>query len=147
MHSATYTAIIGSTLATQKLAESITNPGQDHCRNHCNQRVPNSKLLIFWSHPPGLNRRPADYESWEVRFSGSLLFAQECAKRLSGARLEHVGLVHDCSRAITKLNPSPCESPCSSHHCFLRAGALLLTSARCAAPALKNPAQEKRQSY
>jgi hypothetical protein len=30
----------------------------DPCTTLCN-----CKLLILWSHPPGLNRRPADYES------------------------------------------------------------------------------------
>jgi hypothetical protein len=24
--------------------------------------MPDRRLLILWSHPPGLNRRPADYE-------------------------------------------------------------------------------------
>jgi hypothetical protein len=36
---------------------------QDHCKNHCKFDRRKVNLLILWSHPPGSNRRPADYES------------------------------------------------------------------------------------
>jgi hypothetical protein len=33
------------------------------------------KLLIPWSHPPGSNRRPADYETIRVKSHASLFFS------------------------------------------------------------------------
>src|SRR6202167_6103677 len=42
-----------------RLSEAV----RDHCKNYCKFDQRRVKLLILWSHPPGSNRRPADYES------------------------------------------------------------------------------------
>jgi len=41
------------------------------------------KSMKIWSHPPGSNRRPADYESGEVALSPVRTIARDCSKCLS----------------------------------------------------------------
>jgi hypothetical protein len=55
---------------------------QDHCKNHCKSCHRKIKLLILWSHPPGSNRRPADYETCNQPPSYSFLVAIGCNSSL-----------------------------------------------------------------
>jgi hypothetical protein len=71
------------------------------------------KLLKDWSHPPGLNRRPADYESWGAQCSGLTGDAHECSERPPFAAFMHTGIFLECSPMLAILNQSPCRSPCS----------------------------------
>ena len=51
--------------------------------------LPQEALKKKWSHPPGSNRGPADYESCELAISARLAVALRCSKCLSGAGLSH----------------------------------------------------------